>query len=160
MYLFSFRSPYLEGQFHLKPCGEKQSLSRLLRYVKCSCAFSSHFIFLKQQEEKNGNYNVKLFNKDRKDDDIKWFTKGQTENKKMQVGLSYSSQVYFSFIFCCNGDAPSKTTSCRRAHLFQPNGQPSMLRKHFDGNRVWQGAFLTRCFIYLKWFNCFDLIQT
>lgn len=118
------------------------------------------FYIFKTMGRNNGNHSIKPFNNKDRRHDMKWFTKGQTENKKWQVGLSYSSQVYFLFIFCCNGDAPSKTTSHRRAHLFQPNAQPSMLREHFDGNRVWQGAFLTRCFIYLKWFNCFDLIQT
>jgi len=79
---------------------------------------------------------VELFNKQKRHDKKKYFAKGQTRDKKRQVGLKYSSHIYFPTIFCCDGDAPSKASSHRRAHLFQPNAPRSMLTEQFDGNRV------------------------
>lgn len=91
--------------------------------------------------------------------EILW--KRSDRRQKRQLRLRYSSHIYFWTIhFSCNGDAPSSAPIHGTAYLFQPSAPHPTLREHFDGNTVWQGAFFTRCFIYLKRFNCFDLIQT
>lgn len=59
--------------------------------------FSSHFIFLKQLEEKNGNL-VYSYSIIRKRGMMKRSTlpRVRQEIKKRQVGLRYTSQMYFS----------------------------------------------------------------
>lgn len=155
-----FPSSPFKRPISLKAMQRKQSLFRLLRYAKQNrlfWTFFSHFIFLKCLEQINGNL-VESYSIIERHDKVLCQTR---ERKKGKLDWGAVAKCTFQpFIFCCNGDAPSKATIHRRTHLFQPNAPHSMLREHFDGYRLWQGAFFTRCFIYLKWFNCFDLIQT